>query len=163
MGVILRAPLGGLPNSVTAYRPDTGFRLGLTTYEFFTDLAKAGRFKAFAIFPSSAIIEPGPVAIATAAFCKACNLASMALLEFGGGKGGGGTFPLPPLLFPSIPLAAVGSLVELFQLLASATCHDVGRDCWAACAAALRLATVCNCKGGRRGAVSVWLIDTEAG
>lgn len=88
--MILRTPLGGLPSSVTAYNPETGcLRLGDTTYEFLTDLANAGKFKALAILPSSAIMEPGPVAMATAAFWSCCNLASMALLLFGGGNGGG--------------------------------------------------------------------------
>ena len=98
-GVILRpAPLGGLPpSSVTAYSPETGcLRLGDTTYEFLTDLANAGRFSALAILPSSAIMDPGPVAMATAAFCSCANRASIALLELGGGSGGGGA-DLSPL------------------------------------------------------------------
>lgn len=154
MGVILREPVGGLPSSVTAYKPDTGcLRLGDTTYEFLTDLAKAGRFSALAILPSSAMMEPGPVAMATAAFCNCCNLASMALLELGGGSGGGGA-----LLFSTLRACSVW---PVFQLLPSAMCHDVGRD-WAACwtAATFRRAVVMAC---RRQTVSVWLIETEAG
>ena len=148
--MILREPVGGFPSSVTAYNPDTGcLRLGDTTYEFLTDLANAGRFKALAIFPSSAMMEPGPVAIATAAFCNCCNLASMALFELGGGSGGA-------LLF-----SPAGSLCQLLPSI----CHDVGRDCGDACCCCCwtALRRIVLVSGALRHAVSVWLIEADAG
>ena len=73
----------------------------------------------------------------------------MALLEFGGGSGGGGAdfSPLTVDVQDSTPL----------QLLPS-TCHEIGRDWEEDEAAMLRLAVVC--RTNRRGAAdSGWQVE----